>query len=119
MGELSDSLHRRRFCLIALEVELPEDSTVRKLTRRPGAETVVERCRRVLAQAQRQRRLRARAQERLEGARGRHALPDPVAGRAGEGCGCGIARGRSAEGCGQSEARCGAGAARRRPSCSR
>jgi len=34
MREVSDSLHLRRFCLIPLDVEVPDESTVRKLTRR-------------------------------------------------------------------------------------
>jgi IS5 family transposase len=38
--EVSDSLHLRRFCLIGLEGRVPEESTVRKLTRRLGPETV-------------------------------------------------------------------------------
>ena len=32
MREVSDSLHLRRFCLIPLEAEVPDESTVRKLT---------------------------------------------------------------------------------------
>src|SRR6204780_270828 len=32
--EVSDSLHLRRFCLIALGEQVPDESTVRKLTRR-------------------------------------------------------------------------------------
>jgi transposase, IS5 family len=32
--EVSDSLHLRRFCLIALGARVPDESTVRKLTRR-------------------------------------------------------------------------------------
>ena len=32
MGEVSDSLHLRRFCLIALAERVPDESTVRKLT---------------------------------------------------------------------------------------
>src|SRR5882724_5673449 len=38
--EVSDSLHLRRFCLIGLGERVPEESTVRKLTRRLGAATV-------------------------------------------------------------------------------
>ena len=34
--EVSDSLHLRRFCLIALGERVPDESTVRKLTRRLG-----------------------------------------------------------------------------------
>jgi len=59
--EVSDSLHLRRFCLIALHTEVPDESTVRKLTRRLGAETVAELSRAVIGKAQRERRFRARA----------------------------------------------------------
>jgi IS5 family transposase len=61
MREVSDSLHLRRFCLISIEVEVPDESTVRKLTRRLGAETVAELSRLVIAKAQRETRFRARA----------------------------------------------------------
>ena len=61
MREVSDSFHLRRFCLIAIDAEVPDESTVRKLTRRLGAETVAELSRLVIAKAQRERRFRARA----------------------------------------------------------
>src|SRR3989441_8104625 len=61
MREVSDSLHLRRFCLIPLEEEVPGESTVRKLTRRLGAEVVAELSRLVIAKAQRETRFRARA----------------------------------------------------------
>jgi len=51
----------RRFCLIAIDEEAPDESTVRKLTRRLGAATVAALSRLVIAKAQRERRLRARA----------------------------------------------------------
>jgi transposase, IS5 family len=35
--EVSDSLHLRRFCRIALTERVPDESTLRKLTRRLGA----------------------------------------------------------------------------------
>jgi IS5 family transposase len=35
--EVSDSLHLRRFCRIALTERVPDESTVRKLVRRLGA----------------------------------------------------------------------------------
>src|ERR1700686_1565083 len=38
--EVSDSLHLRRFCLIAIDQRVPEESTVRKLARRLGAMSV-------------------------------------------------------------------------------
>jgi transposase, IS5 family len=59
--EVSDSLHLRRFCGIALDGRVPEESTVRKLTRRLGPETVAELTRAVIAKAKRERRFRARA----------------------------------------------------------
>ena len=59
--EVSDSLHLRRFCLIPLHERVPCESTVRKLTRRLGAETVAELTRALIAKAQRERRFRARA----------------------------------------------------------
>ena len=61
MREVSDSLHLRRFCLIPLNVEVPDESTVRKLTRRLGAETVSELSRLVIGKAERETRFRARA----------------------------------------------------------
>jgi IS5 family transposase len=61
MREVSDSLHLRRFCLIPLAVEVADESTVRKLTRRLGPETVAELSRLVIAKAQRETRFRARA----------------------------------------------------------
>jgi len=59
--EVSDSLHLRRFCLIGLGERVPEESTVRKLTRRLGAATVAELSRAVIAKAVRERHFRARA----------------------------------------------------------
>jgi transposase, IS5 family len=59
--EVSDSLHLRRFCLIPLTSPVPDESTVRKLTRRLGHE-VVEGCiRGVIGKALRERRFRPRA----------------------------------------------------------
>jgi IS5 family transposase len=40
--EVSDSLHLRRFCLLPLTARVPDESTVRKLVRRLGPETVNE-----------------------------------------------------------------------------
>src|SRR5208283_628672 len=59
--EVSDSLHLRRFCLIALGERVPHESTVRKLTRRLGGEVVEEITRMVIGKAQRETRFRARA----------------------------------------------------------
>jgi len=61
MREVSDSLHLRRFCLIALGERVPDESTVRKLTRRLGAEVVHELTRVVIAKARREKRFRPRA----------------------------------------------------------
>lgn len=59
--EVSDSLHLRRFCLIAIDRRVPDKSTVRKLARRLGAETVNEITRLVIAKAQRETRFVGRA----------------------------------------------------------
>src|ERR687888_517288 len=59
--EVSDSLHLRRFCLIALGERVPDESTVRKLTRRLGAAVVNEITRVVIDKAKRERRFRPRA----------------------------------------------------------
>jgi IS5 family transposase len=61
MREVSDSLHLRRFCLIALGERVPDESTVRKLTRRLGPEVVDELTRLMIDKAQRETRFRARA----------------------------------------------------------
>jgi IS5 family transposase len=59
--EVSDSLHLRRFCLIALSERVPEESTVRKLVRRLGPAVVDEITRVVIGKAQRETRFVARA----------------------------------------------------------
>jgi transposase, IS5 family len=59
--EVSDSLHLRRFCLIGIDQRVPDESTVRKLARRLGAEVVVEITRMVIDKAQRETRFIARA----------------------------------------------------------
>jgi len=59
--EVSDSLHLRRFCLISLTERVPDESTLRKLTRRLGPDVVAELTRLVIAKAQREQRFRARA----------------------------------------------------------
>jgi IS5 family transposase len=61
MREVSDSLHLRRFCLIALGERVPHESTVRKLTRRLGGEVIEELTRVVVGKAQRETRFKARA----------------------------------------------------------
>src|SRR3954471_5833823 len=59
--EVSDSLHLRRFCLIAIDQRVPDESTVRKLARRLGAEVVAEITRVVIEKAQSETRFTARA----------------------------------------------------------
>jgi transposase, IS5 family len=59
--EVSDSLHLRRFCLLPLTARVPDESTVRKLVRRLGPETINELTRVVIGKAQRETRFAARA----------------------------------------------------------
>src|SRR5450631_2968249 len=61
VAEVSDSIHLRRFCLIALSERVPDESTVRKLTRRIGPETVSEMTRALIVNTCRERRFRPRA----------------------------------------------------------
>ena len=53
VAEVSDSIHLRRFCRIALSERVPDESTVRKLTRRIGPETVDELTRVLIVEATR------------------------------------------------------------------
>jgi transposase, IS5 family len=59
--EVSDSLHLRRFCLLPLTQRVPDESTVRKLVRRLGPETVNELTRVVIGKGRRETRFVARA----------------------------------------------------------
>jgi len=59
--EVADSLHLRRFCGIALHEDAPDESTVRKMTRRLGPEVVDELIRSLIKKATSERRLRLRA----------------------------------------------------------
>ena len=61
VAEVSDSIHLRRFCRISLTERVPDESTVRKLTRRVGAETVSELTRALIVKATREKRFRPRA----------------------------------------------------------
>ncbi|HUY58924.1 MAG TPA: transposase [Solirubrobacteraceae bacterium] len=61
VAEVSDSIHLRRFCRISLVERVPDESTVRKLTRRIGAETVSEITRAMIVKATREKRFRPRA----------------------------------------------------------
>jgi IS5 family transposase len=59
--EVSDSLHLRRFCRITLTERVPDESTIRKLTRRLGPEVVDEITRLVIGREVREKRFAARA----------------------------------------------------------
>jgi IS5 family transposase len=59
--EVSDSLHLRRFCRLSLGDRVPDESTIRKLTRRLGPEVVGEMTRAVIVKGVRETRFRARA----------------------------------------------------------
>src|SRR3954463_13834763 len=61
VAEVSDSIHLRRFCRISLSERVPDESTVRKLTRRFGSETVAELTRALIETAVREKRFRPRA----------------------------------------------------------
>jgi transposase, IS5 family len=61
MREVSDSIHLRRFCRLGLSERVPDESTVRKLTRRLGAEVVHELTRELIQKARREKRFRPRA----------------------------------------------------------
>jgi transposase, IS5 family len=61
VAEVSDSIHLRRFCRISLVERVPDESTIRKLTRRIGPETVNELTRMLIVDATRAKRFRARA----------------------------------------------------------
>ena len=61
VAEVSDSIHLRRFCRISLTERVPDESTVRKLTRRIGPETVAELTRALICKATREKRFRPRA----------------------------------------------------------
>ena len=60
--EVSDSLHLRRFCRIALSERVPDESTIRKLVRRLGPDVIDEITRALLVEAMTgERRFVARA----------------------------------------------------------
>ena len=61
MREVSDSIHLRKFCRLGLSERVADESTVRKLTRRLGAEVVHELTRLVIQKARREKRFRPRA----------------------------------------------------------
>ena len=120
--EVSDSLHLRRFCRIALTERVPDESTVRKLVRRLGAEVIEEICARGDRERDDRRAAlrRARGADRLDRRGGRRPLSRPTSGwrptrrrrsrarrppsassPAGTRRGCGTARARSRGGCGE------------------
>jgi transposase, IS5 family len=120
VAEVSDSIHLRRFCRISLSERVPDESTIRKLTRRVGAETVNELTRMLIVEATRTKRFRARA-VRIDStvidadvkyptdagvashgsprSRGRAGSSRSWLGRSG--CGCGIAHGQWGPNCGR------------------
>jgi transposase, IS5 family len=61
VAEVSDSIYLRRFCRISLSERVPDESTVRRLTRRIGPETVNDMTRELISAAVRERRFRGRA----------------------------------------------------------
>jgi IS5 family transposase len=64
MREVSDSLHLRRFCRIALTERVPDESTVRKLVKRVGPDVIEQICCAIIERATAtgaQRRFVARA----------------------------------------------------------
>jgi transposase, IS5 family len=120
VAEVSDSIHLRRFCRISFSERVPDESTIRKLTRRLGAETVNELTRMLIVEATRTKRFRARA-VRIDStvidadvkyptdagvashgsprSRGRAGSSRSWLGRSG--CGCGIAHGQWGPNCGR------------------
>lgn len=60
-AEISDSLHLRRFCQLQFNERVPDESTVRKLTRRLGPELVDDLTRKVIQVAASERDFTARA----------------------------------------------------------
>ena len=61
MREVSDSIHLRRFCRLGLTERVPDESTVRELTRRLGPEVVHQLSRELIGKARREKRFRPRA----------------------------------------------------------
>jgi IS5 family transposase len=59
--QVADSFHLRRFCRIPIMEEIPDESTVRKLTRRLGPELVDDLTREVIKLAVRERGFKVRA----------------------------------------------------------
>ena len=77
VAEVSDSIHLRRFCRISLSERVPDESTVRKLTRRIGPETVAELTRGVDREGDAGEAVPAAGgADRLDGDRGGREVPD-------------------------------------------
>ena len=100
--EVSDSLHLRRFCRIGLWDRVPDESTIRKLVRRLGAEVIEDICAQVIAEATSPRAGRAalrgaRRPDRFDGGGSRHPLSDRSRARPRRRSGA-RARGRQARG---------------------
>ena len=135
VAEVSDSIHLRRFCRIALSERVPDESTVRKLTRRIGAGDRERAHARVDREGDAGEALPgAGGADRLDGDRGRREVPDRLglaaargagarpggqeargAGRRAPSGGCAIGRGRWDARCARSRARSVAAAGRRSP----
>lgn len=75
--QVSDSFHLRLFCGIALDAPVPDESTIRKLTRRFGPQLLDDLIREVIKLGGPKTRLSdTGAALRLHHAAGRHPLPD-------------------------------------------
>ena len=61
VGQVADSFHLRRFCRISIVAEVPDESTIRKLTRRLGPELVDDLIREVVKLAVQERGFKVRA----------------------------------------------------------
>ena len=77
VAEVSDSIHLRRFCRIALTERVPDESTVRKLTQTDRrADRQRHHARADRGSGPRAALSGAGGQDRLDGDRGRHQVPD-------------------------------------------
>ena len=100
VAEVSDSIHLRRFCRISLSERVPDESTVRKLTRRIGAETVSELTRAMIVQGDAGEAVSAAGgPDRLDGDRGGCEVPDRRGAgvERGDGVGAGGSQAREAD----------------------
>ncbi len=137
VAEVSDSIHLRRFCRIALSELVPDESTVRKLTRRIGQDTVNEIIRVLIASAVREQRFRARAVRidstvieatsstrptlawrRRASRRSRARVASSPRRLVRRASGCATGRVRWGAGCARSQGRSGGARGRPRPRCS-